>query len=251
MFAGIGLLPAGIALFVWFAVERNCMDVRILIADDEESILDLLARFMEKLGYQADLARDVASAFDLMQQHTYDIILTDKNMPDIDGQMEGGMTLVRYAKEHMPTAEIIMITGYATIETAVEAMRMGAFDYIMKPIPLNDLKEKIERILDYRKFINSGDTLQIYRMLHNQALSLLENRDDLPDEQLEKMLRTLGGKIDNLFGLQKEYENIIQSQADALAKIEIYVQHLREAIPQDNPYFSMIEKIEEEARKRI
>ena len=88
-------------------------------------------------------------------------------------------------------------------------------------------------------------------MLHNQALSLLENRDDLPDEQLEKMLRTLGGKIDNLFGLQKEYETIIQSQADALERIETYVKHLREAIPQDNPYFSMIEKIEEEARKRI
>ncbi len=161
------------------------------------------------------------------------------------------MTLVKYAKEHMPAAEVIMITGYATIETAVEAMRMGAFDYIMKPIPLNDLKEKIERILDYRRFINSGDTLQIYRMLHNQALALLENRDDLPDEQLEKMLRTLGGKIDNLFGLQKEYETIIQTQADALEKIETYIQHLREAIPQDNPYFSLIEKIAEEARKRI
>ena len=227
------------------------MDVRILVADDEESILDLLSRFMDKLGYHADLARDVASAFDLMQKNAYDIILTDKNMPDIDGRMEGGMTLVKYAKEHMPTAEVIMITGYATIETAVEAMRMGAFDYIMKPIPLNDLKEKIERILDYRRFINSGDTLQIYRMLHNQALALLENRDDLPDEQLEKMLRTLGGKIDNLFGLQKEYETIIQSQADALEKIETYIEHLREAVPQDSPYYSLIENIEEEARKRI
>ncbi len=227
------------------------MDVRILIADDEESILDLLSRFMEKLGYQTDLARDVAGAFELMQENVYDVILTDKNMPDIDDCGEGGMTLVKYAKEHMPSAEIIMITGYATIDTAVEAMRMGAFDYVMKPIPLNALKEKIERIIEYRKFISAGDTLQVYRMLHSQALALIENRDDLPDDQLEKMLRTLGGKIDSLFGLQREYESIVQTQADALEKIETYARHLRSAVPQDSPYFSMIEKIEEETRRRF
>jgi DNA-binding NtrC family response regulator len=227
------------------------MDVRILIADDDEIILDLLSRFMKKLGYKADLATDVASALSLMQQNAYDVILTDKNMPDIDDRGEGGLTLVKYAREHMPAAEVIMITGYATIGSAVEAMRMGAFDYIMKPIPLDALKEKIERIIDYRKFINSGDALQVYRMLHNQALALIENRDDLPDEQLEKMLRTLGGKIDNLFGRQREYESIVQAQTNALEKIESYAQHLRNAIPEDNPYFSMIEKIEEETRKRL
>ena len=227
------------------------MDVRILVADDEESILDLLSRFIEKIGYKADIARDVSSAISLMQSHRYDVVLTDKNMPDIDGCMEGGMTLVKYVKEHMPAAEVIMITGYATIETAVEAMRMGAFDYIMKPIPLNELKTKIERILDYRKFINSGDTLQIYRALHNQALTLLENRDDLPDEQLGQMLRTLGGKIDHLFGLQKEYETIIQTQAEALERIETFAQHLKDALPPDSPYISAVEQIEEESRKRI
>jgi DNA-binding response OmpR family regulator len=227
------------------------MEVRILVADDEESILDLLARFIDKLGYKADLAKDVSSAIALMQNNSYDVVLTDKNMPDIDGRMEGGMTLVKYVKEHMPATEVIMITGYATIETAVEAMRMGAFDYIMKPIPLNDLKEKIERILDYRGFINSGDTLQIYRTLHNQALALLENRDDLTDAQLEKMLRTLGRKIDNLFGLQKEYEAIIQSQAQALERIESFAQLLKEALPEESPYHEVILKIEGESRKRI
>jgi DNA-binding response OmpR family regulator len=227
------------------------MDVRILVADDEESILDLLSRFIEKIGYKADIARDVSSAISLIQSHRYDVILTDKNMPDVDGRMEGGMTLVKYVKEHTPASEVIMITGYATIETAVEAMRMGAFDYIMKPIPLNELKTKIERILDYRKFINSGDTLQIYRALHNQALTLLENRDDLPDEQLGQMLRTLGGKIDHLFGLQKEYETIIQTQAEALERIETITQHLKDALPSDSPYISAVEKIEEESHKRI
>lgn len=227
------------------------MDVRILIADDEESILDLLARFMEKLGYQADLVTDVGSALDLLQQHAYDIILTDKNMPDVDGSMEGGMTLVRFARENMPSAEVIMITGYATVETAVEAMKLGAFDYIMKPIPLNELKEKIERILEYKKFINSGHTLGIYRTLYNQVLTYLENRDDLPEEKIQQILKTLGAKIDQVFGLQKEYETIIQSQADALEKIEEYVDFLDGAVSKESPYFEIVEKIREEARKRI
>ncbi|MFZ7126903.1 MAG: response regulator [Desulfobacterales bacterium] len=227
------------------------MDVRILIADDEESILDLLARFMEKLGYQTDVANNVGSAMDLIQQHQYDIILTDKNMPDVDGSMEGGMTLVRYARENMPSAEVIMITGYATVETAVEAMKMGAFDYIMKPIPLNDLKEKIERILEYKKFVNSGHTLGIYRTLYHQVLTHLENRDDLPEEKLQQILKTLGAKIDQVFGLQKEYETIIQTQAEALEKIEEYLDLIEEAIPADSPYFEVVEKIRTEAKKRI
>ncbi|MGD8251808.1 MAG: response regulator [Desulfobacterales bacterium] len=227
------------------------MDVRILIADDEESILDLLARFMEKLGYHADLVTNVGSALELMQQNEYDIILTDKNMPDVDGSMEGGMTLVRFAKENMPSAEVIMITGYATVETAVEAMKLGAFDYIMKPIPLNELKEKIERILEYKKFINSGYTLGIYRTLYNQVLTHLENREDLPEDKVQQILKTLGAKIDQVFGLQKEYETIIQAQADALEKIEEILGFLEEAIPEDSPYRELLDRIRVEARKRI
>jgi DNA-binding NtrC family response regulator len=227
------------------------MDVRILIVDDEESILDLLERFMEKLGYQADLATNVESALELMQHHDYDIILTDKNMPDVDGSMEGGMTLIRFARENLPSAEVIMITGYATVETAVEAMKLGAFDYIMKPIPLNELKEKIERLLEYKKFINSGQTLGVYRTLHQQVLALLENREDLPDQKVQQILKTLGAKIDQVFGLQKEYETIIQAQADALEKIDSLTDLLGEAIPEGSPYRDVVDQIRGEAQKRI
>jgi FixJ family two-component response regulator len=140
---------------------------------------------------------------------------------------------------------------YATIETAVEAMKLGAFDYIMKPIPLNELKEKIERILEYRRFINAGDTLEIYRTLYNQVLSVLENRDDIPDEQVERLLRNLGRKIDNVFGMQKEYETIIQAQAEAMEKIEEYSRALADALPSDSPYQDLLARILVESRKRV
>ncbi len=119
------------------------MKAKILIADDEENILDTLSDFMEGIGYHVDLAGSVESALALMQTNEYDILLTDKNMPGFGDKKEGGMSLLKHAKEHSPLTEVIMITGYATVESAVEAMKLGAFDYVMKPIPLDELNIKL------------------------------------------------------------------------------------------------------------
>ena len=227
------------------------MKPRILIADDEKSILDTLADFMKGTGYKVDLAESVDRALTLMQAVEYDILLTDKNMPDTGGQEEGGMRLLRYAKEHSPATEVIMITGYATVESAVEAMKLGAFDYITKPIPLEELRAKIDRIVEYKGFLSSEMTLQMHRALHNQLLDLLINRDDIPEKELQGILRTLGSRIDALFGMQKGYEGIIETQAGALEKIEGYAEHLKEGIPQESPYYPLIEKILEQSSKRV
>ena len=227
------------------------MKARILIADDEKNILDTLSDFMEGIGYDVDLAENVDSALALMQTNDYDILLTDKNMPDTEDNKEGGLSLLKYAKEHSPLTEVIMITGYATVESAVEAMKLGAFDYVMKPIPLFELKEKIDRVLEYKRFLSSQNTLQMYKALHNQLLDLLINREDIPEEKLEQILKTLGKKIDHLFGMQKGYEEIIVTQTEALEKIEVYAEHLREALPEESPYYALIEKILEESKRRI
>jgi len=227
------------------------MESRILVVDDEKEILNTLSDFMADLPYQSDFADTVDAALVLMGNNKYDVFLLDKNMPDHENNKEGGMTLLRYAKEHMPDTEVIMMTGYATVESAVEAMKLGAFDYITKPISLRDVRQKIDRILEYKRFINSEDTLRTYKILHNQLLSSLVNLDNLPEDQLEKVLRTLGARIDQVFGLQKDYETIIEAQADALEKIHGYVEHLQEAVPRESPYYLLIEKINEESNKRI
>jgi len=227
------------------------MKARILVADDEKDILDMLFDFLTRLEYQADLAQSVEDAVALLGENDYDIMLTDKNMPDPNGGREGGMTLLRHAREYAPSTEVIMITGYATVGTAVEAMKLGAFDYIMKPVPLEDLKDKIERILQYRQFIDSERTLGAYKKLHHQLLELLINREDLPDERLKFLLRSLGGKIDHLFGKQKEYETIIDVQANAMEKITGYAALLKDVFPENSPYAELVEKIHEESKKRI
>jgi hypothetical protein len=91
----------------------------------------------------------------------------------------------------------------------------------------------------------------MYRTFHNQLLKVLENRDDLPEDQLRQMLRVLGARIDNVFGTRKYYETIIHSQSEALEKIAGYIELLKDAFPKQSRYKTVVEKIWEESKKRI
>jgi len=224
------------------------MKARILVVDDESEICDLLTSFFERNDYDIDTADSVQSAIVRMQINKYDVVITDKNMSDDD---EAGLLVIKYVKEHAPASEVIMLTGFATIGTAIEAMKMGAFDYIMKPVHLDELRQKIERILEYKKFINSENNLQIYRTLLNQFLDQLQNSEDLPEEQVRKNLKVIGARIDSIFGTQKEYEAIIQMQTDSLEKIQDYVKLLVDVIPEDNPYSEIVDKIRDETAKHV
>ena len=227
------------------------MQAKILVVDDEEMICDLVARNLAPYDYKIDIAHSVKDAIDLLQTTDYDIVIADKNMPDSDDDKEGGMNLLRYAKRNLPATEVIMMTGYATIETAVEAMKLGAFDYLAKPFAISDLKDKIDRIMEYRNFINSENTLQIYKTLHKELLSLLQNRDNLPDDDLHDLLKAVGKRIDHLFGAQKEWERIIHIQSEGLQNIAEHAEKLKELIPETNSAYPLVEKICEESKKRI
>ena len=227
------------------------MKARILVVDDDPQIRDLLTTFLERDGYEIDTADSARSAVTAMESSTFDVVLTDKNMPDGSEDIEAGMLVLQHVQEHAPATEVIMITGFATIETAIEAMKMGAFDYIMKPVPMDELRRKIERILEYKEFINSENNLQIYRTLHNQLLDQLKNNADLPEDQVQHLLKIIGGRIDSVFGMQKEYETIIRMQAQSLKKINDYVEFLEGVIPEDNPYSEIVDKIRAEAAKHV
>lgn len=228
------------------------MGVKILVVDDEADVRNIIAAALEKFGYGSDIADSVKIATELMESIEYDIIITDKNMPDdIDGSQEGGMNILRYATKHLPAAEVLIMTGYATIETAIEAMKLGAFDYIQKPFSIEEIREKIERILEYKSFINPENTIPIYKTLHNDILNLLENKHNLTDDERYKLLQSLNTKIDYFFRAQKEWEKIILVQREALAKIGAYVEELKEYIGQTAPSYSLIEKICEESNRRL
>jgi DNA-binding response OmpR family regulator len=227
------------------------MDTRILIVDDEEVMCDMVSDFLEQFGHRSDMAGSVKPALKLMESRDYDIVLTDKNMPDADGTMGGGMEILRFAKTNLPDTAVLMMTGYATIETAIEAMKLGAFDYIVKPFSVRDLKERIDRALEYRSFINPASTLHIYKSLHDSILNLVEDRRCLSAEGLHETLRAVDEKIDHFFKAQKEWERAIILQREALATIAGCAEVLRESIPETDATFPLVERICLESGKRL
>jgi len=102
---------------------------RILIVDDEESILRLLNRLCRSAGYQVETAENGQQALEALRQNTYDVCIADLRLPDSDG-----ITILRAAKQLQSGCEVIILTGHGDVDTAVEALRLGAYDYLQKPI---------------------------------------------------------------------------------------------------------------------
>ncbi|HPG37946.1 MAG TPA: response regulator [bacterium] len=227
------------------------MEVRILVVDDDEDSRNLITNVLSEFGYVVDKSGDVKSAIDLLKEKKYEIVITDKNMPGLHDNMEGGMDLLRYLKKDATETEVILVTGYATIETAIEAMKLGAFDYIHKPFSVKDLHNKIKRILEYRSFINPDNTINIYKSIHNEVLNLIENRDSLRDKELHPLLKSIDQKIDYFFQAQKKWERVLIEQREALGNIAAFVEQIKETLEPANPISSLIEKIGKEANKRL
>ncbi len=128
---------------------------RILIADDEELIRETLRDILEHEGYKTDQAKDGESAIQLIKKTKYDIILCDIKMPKLDG-----MEVLEQSLEIAPDVPVIMISGHGTIETAVDAAKKGAFDFIAKPPDLNRLLITIRNALDKSTLISETKTLR-------------------------------------------------------------------------------------------
>jgi DNA-binding NtrC family response regulator len=121
-----------------------------------------------------------------MESNDYDVMLIDKNMQGIDGNREGGLELLRHVRSQSLSTEVIMMTGYPTVQTAIEALKLGAFDYIPKPFSLEYLRLKISRLLKYRSFINPDYAIGVYRGVRGKMLDLIENVSCMSHDELEQ-----------------------------------------------------------------
>ncbi len=114
----------------------------ILVVDDAPHTLEILERNLSDQGYRVHTATGVATAVDILESESIDLVITDLKMPKI-----GGLDLIRYVRENFDDTEIMMITGYATIESAVEAVRRGAQEYLTKPFTDQELSSSVRRVL--------------------------------------------------------------------------------------------------------
>jgi len=114
--------------------------LRIMVLDDEPIVCKRLKPALEKLGYAVDTFTQSPEAMHQIQRISYDIIITDLKMKEIDG-----MQFLSEAKKLHPTTEVIVITGFATMETAKQSLQKGVFDFIAKPFKMGEIQEVVNR----------------------------------------------------------------------------------------------------------
>lgn len=127
----------------------------ILVVEDGQTQREMLRDFLRENGHEASEAKQGEEALDLLRRNYFDLLLIDYKMPGMDG-----MELLKRVKQINPEIDVIMITAYGTIETAVQAMKAGAADYITKPIELDELLLLVDRISERRTLLKENEILR-------------------------------------------------------------------------------------------
>jgi len=153
---------------------------RILVVDDEEVIRDILADFLAMEGFEVRTACDGVEALALLAAEHFDLVLSDLKMPHM-----GGIELLDAISEHTPQVVTIIMTGFGTVETAIDAMKRGAYDYIMKPFKMEDVVHTVRRGLERHKLAAENmrlkEVLSLYKVSEAIASSL----------SLDEVMRTI------------------------------------------------------------
>ncbi|MDK1031733.1 MAG: response regulator, partial [Planctomycetia bacterium] len=128
---------------------------KLLITDDEPVKRTVMQEELTAAGYEVDVAASPLEAEPLLAAKTFDVIITDLRMPGQDG-----ISFLRALKARRPEQAVIVMTAYGTVETAVEAMKLGAFDYIQKPFSTEELMLKLDRLLHYQNLAEENEALR-------------------------------------------------------------------------------------------
>lgn len=144
------------------------LGARVLFVDDEEAIRRLFETFLTNEGFDVRGASTLSEALEHVEVEWPEVIIVDKNLPD-----GSGLKVLHICRAHHPDVEVIVLTGYPTLESAIDALRLGAFDYIIKPVlDLDLVSEKIRRALE-RRHLRAQN-----RELEGQLSEALESLED-------------------------------------------------------------------------
>src|SRR5215211_5934677 len=119
---------------------------QVLVVDDEPNLRKILAAQLSRDGYDVLVAEDGEQGLSLLRENHIDLVVTDLKMPKVDG-----MTLLREAVKENPDLPVVMITAHGTVDTAVEALKLGAFDYLTKPFDKDEVRQIVGKALKTRE----------------------------------------------------------------------------------------------------
>ena len=127
----------------------------MLVVDDEQSMRELLGIMLRQVGYAVTLAEGGEAAVQALKSDAFDLVITDLRMRKVDG-----LAVLRAAKEHSPRTVVLVVTAFASTETAVEAMKLGAYDYVTKPFKLDELRLTIANALERKRLQDENRELK-------------------------------------------------------------------------------------------
>ncbi len=153
----------------------------ILVVDDERNYLTILARILEEEGYRVSTADNAFAALELLSRERFALVLSDLKMPRMDG-----MEFFRRAREEFGELPFVILTAFATVETALEAMKAGVFDYLMKPFKNEEILLTVQKALDYARLRSENALLR-------QQLDRSRDRELLGESSaIKKLLEDIG-----------------------------------------------------------
>jgi CheY-like chemotaxis protein len=148
--------------------ETETVAVRVVVADDDEIFQEILAEAVEETGASAELASDGLAALEKLSAGDFDILISDLNMPRMDG-----LTLLRQVRTLYPHILSILITGFGSLESAIQALRLGAYDYIQKPFMVEQVSVTVRNAVDrVRTYKEKATLIREIEKLHRRIYSL-------------------------------------------------------------------------------
>src|SRR5512139_1917872 len=176
-------------------------DRRVLVADDSEAIREMLGSFLANLGYNTDLAANGEAAVSLFKAHPYDVVICDLQMPRVEG-----LAVLAQVKAVDPDVQVIILTGHATLETAIEALRLGAYEYQLKPVDDMEIFSRlVERAYHHRRLLRENK--QLLAQLQ-EANAHLENEVN----KRTRELRAANESLRNLDRLKNDFVSIVSHE---------------------------------------
>ncbi len=208
-------------------------DVKILVVEDEEIIRVMFQQSFMNWGFQVDMAENGKIALDMCQENMYHIVVTDLNMPVMDG-----MELLKRVKARWPFTEVVVVTGFATIESAIEAMKLGAYDFILKPVNFDQVQFTINKC--FQKIRAQAENTEL-RELNARLIELNELKDKfiyITNHEIRTPLTILKGYLEILRDLvadageeTREVMDILENTANELHEL-VDRMHMLEGLEQ-------------------
>lgn len=138
--------------------------LRALIVDDSQDMVELLVRHMTEMGFDTFAGNNVVEAISILENSAIDVVITDMHMPEVSGYQ-----LVKYMSQHFPTVPILVVTGYPDLRDAVEVVKMGAMEYLIKPFTFEELKAAIDKVIEdpsFNQVVENQDKGEIVDAYH-------------------------------------------------------------------------------------